>query len=427
MQRVLLDYRMNNRIRHDVMVAAVLLIGAFATAHRARGSIPYHPMDLVSYIGAYCAARDGGNPYDTGDARASLLQRGVRTAPLRFIYSPAFLGWMPPPGIVPYRLYRLVWIASGILSAWVSLLLLSRGMYGLKPLFLTGASVFLVFSEPMHDNLVCGQIMSFVLLALSVIVHREFRGLSPGVASGFLLAGKLCFLPLAFFFRGKRASLAFVLSAAIPCLFSLHIAGSHVFSGYLQSMRHMALTQGFAQSNNFSITHAAMLFAEGVLVPGDTERAGYDFEYRADLARRQRNAMLALCLALAALTAVIVLNTLLANRKRGIRFTRTDILSIAVLYLMVFIPCAWIHYGLLLILPFRTVVLRGRVAHSLLFLAGMMIWGMPFSMGPVWPRFLVPMFWLPVLARGGGPVGKVRASGASRADQGFSSLSPASR
>lgn len=404
---------MGRRIRGFLITAALCLAGAAATTHRARRCIPFYPMDLVSYIGANCAARDGGNPYDTDDARASLFQRGLRTAPLRFLYSPAFLGGMPPPDSFPYRYYRLVWTGASVLAAWASILLLSGGTGRLKPLFTTGAFVFLLFSEPLQDNLVCGQIMSFILLALSVIVFRGFGGVLSGVASGFLAVGKLCFLPLACFFRGKRAAVAFVLSVAIPCLLSLHFAGSQVYADYFRSIGHFAATQGFAQSNNFGITHAVALLTEEALVSGDAGRAVNDFGYRVELARRQGNAMWTLSIALAVLTAFAVLHGVHRGGKSGAGFSREDLFSLAILYILVFAPCVWIHYGLLLVLPFRTVAIRRGAVHAMLFILGMMLWGMPFSVAPGWPRFLVPMFWLFFLALGGKNREKVRAPGAS--------------
>ncbi len=385
---------MNKNHRQSILLVGILLLGAFVTTYRAHGFIPYYPMDFVSYLGGYYAARDGVNPYDMQQAGQSLEQRGVFVTPYRFVYPPPFLLTMIPLEIIPYRLYRLGWIAASVLAAWLSVLLLSKGTGRLKTLFVAGSFVFLTVSEPLHDNLVCGQITSFMLLALSLMVLRGFKGALAVVAATFLLLTKVAFMPLVLFLKGRRALL--VVTVLLLCLSfsSVFLAGFHAFHDWISCLRLINESWGFGCSNNLSVTHAVCLFTETVLVQGDMERAGRDDEYRFDLAGRQRFVSSSLFLIFVVIVFVYLFYRLYKKRKNSIRCSRENILAQGILFLLVFIPTVWIHYGMFFLIPFRQLAVKGRSVPAILFILSAMVWGTSLTLVPVWTRFLIPLVWL---------------------------------
>jgi hypothetical protein len=385
---------MKKIIGRNIIVPALLLLGALISTYRAHGSIPYHPMDLVSYLGGYHAARDGGNPYDFQDACQSLERRGINVEPYLFVYPPPMLLIMTPLEIMPYRLYRLAWIASSVLAAWLSVYLLSRGTKGLMPLFIAGAFVFLTVSEPLNDNLVCGQITSFMLLALALMVQRGFKGAVAGLSAAFLLLSKVGFMPLVLFLRGRRTLL--VLAVLMICLSfsSVLLVGLNAFHDWMFCLLNINESWGFIGSNNLSVTHAVSLLAEEVLVKGDIERVRTDDEYRFELASSQRVVLRIVFLCLAIVSLLTVIFRFCKMHKKGSVCSRECILSQAVLFLLAFIPCVWVHYGMFLLIPFRQLVVRGRSVLAVLFIMSAVVWGMPNAPVPVWLKFLIPLVWL---------------------------------
>lgn len=351
-------------------------------------------MDLVSYLGGYHAARDGGNPYDFQEASQSLEQSGVFVTPYLFVYPPPFLLTMIPLEIMPYRLYRLAWIAASVLAAWLSVYLLSRGTKGMMPLFIAGAFVFLTVSEPLNDNLVCGQITSFMLLALALMVYREFKGAVAGLAAAFLLLSKVGFMPLVLFLKGRRAVLALVAFIVCISFSSVFLAGFNAFHDWVFCLRYISESWGLILDNNLSLTHAVSLLSETVLVQGDIERAGRDDAYRLALAERQTEVSQAIHLGVAIASLSLLIHRSFRRRTGSSVCSRENTFSQAILFLLVFVPCVWVHYGMFLLIPFRQLVVRGRTVLALLFITSAMVWGMPNAPVPVWSKFLIPMVWL---------------------------------
>ncbi len=385
---------MKKHICYSITFVGILLLGAFLTTYRAHGSIPYHPMDLVSYLGGYHAARDGGNPYDVRQAGQSLEQRGVLVTPFPFVYPPPFLLAMTPLEIMPYRLFRLSWIAASVLAAWLSLFLLSGGTGRLKTLFVAGSFLLLMVSEPLHDNVVCGQVTSFMLLAMALMVYRGFKGAVAGLAATFLLLSKVGFMPLALFLKGRRALLSAVVLLFCLSLSSVLLAGSHSFHYWLLSLGQINESWGFIHGNNLSVTHAVSLLSEAVLLQGDVARAGKDDGYRFELAERQADISKAIHLGFALVSLSMVFYRSLKRRKSSSVCSRENILSQAILFLLIFVPFVWIHYGMFLLIPFRQLVVKGRPFTAVLFIVSAVVWGMPHDPVPVWSKFLIPLVWL---------------------------------
>ncbi|GEM_PF-4517984 len=385
---------MNKNHRQGILLVGILLLGALVTAYRAKGCIPYYPMDLVSYLGGYHAARDGGNPYDLQQAGNSLAQRGVFVTPFRFVYPPPFLLTMIPLEMIPYRLYRLAWIAGSVFAAWISVFLLSKGTDRLKPLFIAGAFVLLTVSESLHDDLVCGQITSFMLLALSVMIFRGFKGAVTGVAAAFLLPLKVGFMPLVLFVKGRRALLALVVLLICLSFSSVFFVGFNAFHDWMFCLRLINESWGFSCSNNLSVTHAVSIVTENALVRGDLERAGRDDEYRFDLAERQRFVSQMLFFMILATSLAVLFYRLRNLCKKSIRCSRDSTLSQSILFLLVFIPCVWIHYGMFFLIPFRQLVTKGHSVQAILFILSAMVWGTSLAPVPVWTKVLIPLTWL---------------------------------
>lgn len=351
-------------------------------------------MDFVSYLGGYHAARDGSNPYDMQQAGQSLEQRGVFVTPYPFVYPPPFLLTMIPLEVVPYRLYRLAWIAASVLAAWLSVFLLSKGTGQFLILFVAGSFLFLTVSEPLHDNVVCGQITSFMLLALVLMLYRGFKGAVAGVAATFLLLSKVGFMPLLLFLKGRKALLFVVVLLLCLSLSSVLLAGAHSFHDWVFCLRLINESWGLIGSNNLSVTHAVSLLSETVLLKGDVARAGRDDGYRSGLAERQVDVSQAIHLCFAIVSLLIVILRLYKMRRNGSVCSRENILSQAILFLLVFIPFVWIHYGMFLLIPFRQLVVKGRSVPAVLFIVSAMVWGMPLAPVPVWTKFVIPLAWL---------------------------------
>ncbi len=381
-------------LSRNAFLVWVLLLGALVTAYRAKGCVPYYPQDLASYLGGYYAALDGSNPYDVRQAWQSLEKRGILVTPFLFVYPPPFLLAMTPLEIMPYRLFRLSWIAASVLAAWFSVFLLSRGTDRQRPLFMAGAFVFLTISEPLHDNLLCGQVTSFMLLAMALMVYRGFKGAVVGAAATFLLLLKVGFMPLVLFLKGRRALLSAVILLFSLSLSSVLLAGSHSFHQWLLSLGRVNESWGFIHGNNVSVTHAVSLFGETALVRGDIERAVQEDEYRLRIAERQRSVFQWIYLCITTVTLIIIIHRWYKRCYNGVGCSWGNIFSQTILFLLVFIPFVWIHYGLFFLIPFRQLLLKGRSVPAILFILGAMVWGLPLALVPAWTKFLIPMIWL---------------------------------
>jgi hypothetical protein len=126
----------------------------------------------------------------------------------------------------------------------------------------------------------------------------------------------------------------------------------------------------------------------------DTERAGRDYDYRHEMADKMRVTSRRIYFVLLSGIALWLTTAVLRQRKASKPPSREAMLSIAVLFLLVFLPVVWIHYGLFLLIPFQVLCGRRRILLPGLFTATVILWGLPTGMVPVWPRFLIPLGWL---------------------------------
>lgn len=379
--------------RHPILL--IMLAGLLITVLRVRDRVPFHPLDLMSYVGGYYANRDGGDAYDIDDSRASLAARGMAVEPSPLLYPPPFLMTMLPLEVVPYRWFRLGWIGAGAVSAWLAVFILSKRLR--KPgalVFTAGALLFLTVSQTLYDAIVCGQVTSFMLLALALVLCQGFSGIRAGIAAVVLTLQKVCFLPLALFIKGRRAAVSCLLLVALLSGVSALVFGQGTFPAWTHWMKRTGMTWGFREVNNLSITNAVEMITDGALSPQDRARAMEDHSFRVALARNTREVSVAVYASLAMIAGLSAAFLLLRERGKLCSPDRERVLSVAVLYLLVFMPCVWIHYGLFIVFPLRELCARGRFTAAGWFLASALVWGAPLGALPSWPRFLVPLGWM---------------------------------
>lgn len=377
------------------LIPAILMAGLLISLFRVRESVPFYPMDLVSYVGGYYANRDGGDAYDKDDSRSSLAARGVTAEPYSFVYPPPFLITMLPLEVVPYRFFRLAWVGAAALCGWFAVFLLSRRLR--KPwdmMFTVGALLFLTVSQALHDNLVCGQVTSFMVLALAAVLHAGFGGFRAGLASAVFPVMKLYFLPLSLFIKGKRAVVSCLVALALLSVVAALVFGAGTFPAWGKGIEYIGKVWGLGIPSNLGITNALDVLAETAISPMDRARAAIDHGYRQRVAGNARAISKAMAASLAALAAAFAGYALFRERRSKVPPRRERVLSATVLYLLVFMPCVWIHYGTFLLFPFRDLCLRGRLRAAWGFLASALVWGMPLGTFPGWPRFLIPLCWL---------------------------------
>jgi hypothetical protein len=383
-----------------VILIVILIIGLLASGLKARDRIPFYPQDLISYVGGFFAFSDGGNPYNTEFVRQSLTQRDINTSPYRFVYPPPFLMLFFPLYFLPYSLFRLIWIITALLSVWIALWLLASRLKGLYSLLfaLMGALYFTV-AAALHDSLIWGQITPVMLLALSIVVFRDFKGVLAGIVSSMFPLIKLGFSPLVFFLKGRRALYSLILTLLALMIMGAAVFGPLSYGNWFDSIATIGRELSTALDNNLSIARGISTFTETWVHEFDEQRAMMDDEYRLHTALRIRNTNKTIYHVTVLLLTIICAIILFTRKRSGRTLKRDSLLSTAVLYLLVVIPFLWLHYGLFLIFPLWTLLRRRNITAAILFFATVMFWGMPICMPGIigsldWLRFLIPLSWL---------------------------------
>lgn len=386
--------------RIKVILIVILIIGLLASGLKACDRIPFYPQDLISYVGGFFAFSDGGNPYDTEFVRQSLIQRDINTSPYRFVYSPPFLMLFFPLYFLPYSLFRIIWIIVSLLSVWLAIWLLSSRLKGLYSLLfaLMGALYFTV-AAALHDSLIWGQITPVMLLALSIVVFRDFKGVLAGIASSMFPLIKLAFSPLTFFIKGKRALYSLILMLLALMIMGAMIIGPKSYVNWFDSIRSIGEEWSFGGENNLSIIRGITIISETWIHEFDEHRAAMDDEYRLQTALRIRNTDKTIYQVTVLLLTIFCAIRLYIRKRSGRTLKRDSLLAAVVLYLLVVIPFLWLHYGLFLIFPLWTLLRRRNITAAILFFATAMFWGMPICIPGIIGsldclRFLIPLSWL---------------------------------
>ncbi|MEN8207862.1 MAG: glycosyltransferase 87 family protein [Candidatus Fermentibacteria bacterium] len=333
-----------------VILTIILFIGLLTSGLLIRGKIPFYPQDLISYIGGFYAFSDGENPYDLESVKQSLSQRAIISSSDRFVYPPPFLLLFLPLQFLSYTMFRLIWIVTALLSAWLALWLLAsrlKGLYSL--LFALMGALFFTVAATLHDSLFWGQITPVMLLAVLVLGAAVFGPMSYG--------------------------------------------------NWFDSISAIGKEWGYARDNNLSIARGVCTFTDRWVHQFDEQRAMADDEYRLDSALRIRNSDKNIYQVVVVLLTFFCAVRLFAGKRSGRKLNRDSLLAAAVLYLLVVIPFIWLHYGLFLIFPLWTLLRRRRIKAAVLFFVTAMFWGMPICSPSIigsidWLRFLIPLFWL---------------------------------
>ena len=386
--------------RIKVILIVILIIGLLTSGLKARDRIPFYPQDLISYVGGFFAFSDGGNPYDTEFVRQSLTQRDINTSPYRFVYPPPFLILFFPLQFLPYSLFRIIWIITSLLSVWIALWLLAsrlKGLYSL--LFVLMGALYFTVAATLQDSLIWGQITPIMLLALAIVVYREFKGNLAGIASSIFPLIKLGFSPLIIFIKGKRALYSLILMLLAMMIMGAMIFGPKSYVNWFDSISTIGEEWSFSGENNLSITRGISFLTKTWIHEFDEQRAVMDDEYRLQTALRIRNTDKTIYQVTVLLLTIFCAIRLYIRKRSGRILKRDSLLSAAVLYLLVVIPFLWLHYGLFLIFPLWTLLRRRNITAAVLFFATALFWGMPICMPVIigsldWLRFLIPLSWL---------------------------------
>lgn len=399
-------------VRGPIPVLVLILAAAALTLLLLPEDIPEYPTDLVSYLGGLYAAVDGNDPYDADDALASLHARGFENEIIYgYVYSPPFLLFLEPVRLIPYRYFRTLWTGLGIVSVWAALFLLCLRLKGKDRILLAVlGACFLLVSSVLYDSLYWGQVSGLLLLAVSVLVYRGYRGVVAGVAASAFLILKVGFIPFILFLRGGRAWGSLGAVVLLLAVFSLAVYGTGSYASFVENIGIIEKTWNVDRANNVSIAGATGMAAGEWLAPGmDLERARTDHDYRLEKAvlagRRVRLAITAVS-ALIALTMVSRLGYLFKKRFRP---DRNYLLVLAALALLVLLPFVWLHYGLILLVPLWYLVSSGRRTAAAAMTISIILWGLPLKPAyGFWTevpglRALILLGWIAWLLTGGLP------------------------
>lgn len=375
--------RFSGRLFSDrglIPVLVLILAAVILTMLLLPEDVPEYPTDLVSYLGGLYAAIDGSDPYDADDALASLHARGFENEVIYgYVYSPPFLLFLEPVRIIPYRFFRTLWTGLGIVSVWAALFLLCLRLEGKDRILLAVlGACFLLVSSVLYDSLYWGQVSGLLLLAVSVLVYRGYRGIVAGVAASAFLFLKVGFIPFILFLRGRRAWSSLGAVVLLLAVFGLAVYGTGSYAGFVENIGIIGKSWNVDLANNVSIAGAAGMAAGEWLAPGmDLERARTDHDYRLEIAalvgRRVR-------LATTVISALIVLGMVFRLGylfRKGFRPDRNFLLALAALALLVLLPFVWLHYGLILLVPLWYLVHSGRRIAAAAMTFSLILWGLP--------------------------------------------------
>ncbi|MGM0628476.1 MAG: glycosyltransferase family 87 protein, partial [Candidatus Fermentibacterota bacterium] len=387
-----------------------MLAGILVSIPLARNSVPLYPQDLVSYIGGFYASEDGHSPYNTEASRASLRARGIEVeAVYDYVYPPPFLLILKPLAVLPYRLYRMLWIGASILAVWGGAWLLAMRLGGRSALLFAALSaIFLLLSRPMHDCLYWGQVSCFVFAAVSVQVYARFKGAAAGAAAALHPMLKIGFVPLMVFLKGRKAWIYLLVGVLVLGLLGGAIFGFDAYAGWVGQIQRIGRTWDMDVKNNLSFGSVIRRVAEQASISDEQRLAARgDDQKRMDLIARvtQRTRLVQNSIML--LVAGAVVARLLMILRAGHRPGRYYMLALVCLGTLALLPYVWIHYALVMLIPLWFILSSGMRNQALLLWATMMLYGLPLSdaLG-AWSqmpglRSAVPLGWLAwLLARG---------------------------
>jgi hypothetical protein len=342
-----------------------------------------YPADLMAYMGAMYAEQAEERPYDVEAADRALTARGIQVDSLAvYVYPPPFMILMEPARYLPYRLFRLSWIAMSLLAVWGSVCVLAlRLRLRRSLLFSTVALVFLLASSALRDCLFWGQNTCLILAALTVMLVSSYSGLAAGVAGSILFLMKVGFWPLAALLRGRRT-----LCALIACVLVIFILGGlfygfDSYANWKHTITEIGGTWTMQEKNNLSIGNIVdRATTSAVMDSEERMHAEQDNEYRVRMAARihRIRQLIHAGLALSVLAAGVI-RLLSIRSSSDLPAGRTYIAALASLYLLVFIPYVWLHYSLILLIPLFYIVSTRKAVFSLIVLPLMILYALPLS------------------------------------------------
>lgn len=242
--------RFRDRVISALFLALGLgLLGAYILT-LVSGTIPPQKTDFISYFSAARLVVEGHGASLYNFAVLSGVERHV-VAPYRltygvlpYVYPPYFAVGIAPLGVIGLVPAYAVWAALNLLWLSLSLVVIQRraglGMQGTLILWL-GAWTFI----PTFIALLHGQVSFFMLAVMGAALLCLERRLD--LLAGALLAVAMLkptyVLPcvLVLLVRGRfRAILAFVAASLALAVAPIAVAGPHINTGYLQTLRRAA-------------------------------------------------------------------------------------------------------------------------------------------------------------------------------------------
>lgn len=321
--------------------------------------------DFSIYYASALALRENLDPYRTNLMRVG-APLGLEIAPIEHATDPpAFLLCFAPMTMLRPRPAYWLWFAINFAALLSALRLLLGPLSGLDPPLRWALAALALLYPPVGDHFFWAQNKILVLLMLILIMRWLRQGRDAQAGLMLALAGLwrgfplilACYLALGRRWRALRYTVAGVAAGAIA---TVAMAGASVSLGFLSAgMREVTRQRFLAEPINLALpAFVSQLFWYAAVALGIKAGASLDALRLA--------AVLSAELGLLAITARATARCAAEGDPDSKAFALWVVASVLLT------PTAWVHYLVLMLLPFATLAVaaeRGRAASAALWLA----------------------------------------------------------
>lgn len=384
------------------IIGVVVLLGLSLSIVQVKKRAVFYPPDLTTYIAGYNSVINGLNPYSEIDTQQSIANLGITATSYKYVYSPSFLLLFHCLKVIPYQLFRLFWLYGSVFAVWLSVLMLflKSDIERRKSwVFLIGSFIFLLIADPLLSNSVWGNISAFLFLALTLVVIKSYQGKIAALASLFILITKVGFLPFLLFLRDKKTYQQLLISLTILIVVTISVYGLEHYSGWYCAIKEIGNTWNHDLDNNFSITNSISILVSDYIYKIDENHAREDDRYRLYSAVKSARIVRNIYWGITSVVTVFIAFFLRKFYKINRKLYRDQLLSITILYILIFTPFVWVHYGLFLLIPLWVICNGTSLTQVILFVISSILWGTISSDSfggiiPVQFRFVILFIWM---------------------------------